>query len=167
MGGGGGGGGHIVVYIAFVFEQFSALCLIELLMSYYKMYRMFYVNEKPEGKFLYAEYTDSKVVMHSQPERKGLTRGMMQSLPGKKVNKGCDAVPVRKERVNKGCDAVTARRERVNKRHDAVPAKKERFNELENQSRRQRFSKAVLYADRSNTPTAMHIQPGGQGLIKQ
>ena len=44
-----------VKYFAFVSEQFFASCFIQLLMFYHKMYWMFYVNDKPEGKFLNTE----------------------------------------------------------------------------------------------------------------
>ena len=40
----------LLLYIVFVFEQFSALCFIELLTFDNKMYQMFYVNDEPEGK---------------------------------------------------------------------------------------------------------------------
>ena len=43
-----------LLYIAFVFEWFSAPCFIELL-SYYKTHCMFHVKDEPEGKFLYTE----------------------------------------------------------------------------------------------------------------
>ena len=45
----------IVMSVAFVFECSLALCFIELLIFYCKMYSMFYVTEVPEGKFLYTE----------------------------------------------------------------------------------------------------------------
>ena len=41
------------LYTAFVLEQFLAPCFIDLLMFFCQMYWMFYVNDKPEGKFLY------------------------------------------------------------------------------------------------------------------
>ena len=40
---------------AFVIERFFSSCSIELLMFYSEMYWMFYVNDEPEGKFLYTE----------------------------------------------------------------------------------------------------------------
>ena len=45
----------IVTYFAFVFEQFLDPWFIELLIFHCKMYWMFYVSNKPEGKFLCTE----------------------------------------------------------------------------------------------------------------
>ena len=45
---------------AFVFEQFSAPCLTELLMCYYLKTKK-YVNDKPEGNFFL--HRDNKVVL--------------------------------------------------------------------------------------------------------
>ena len=56
---------HIVIvkYFTFVFEHFLAPCFIELLTFYCKMYLMLYVNDKPEGRFLYT--VTIKLYMHS------------------------------------------------------------------------------------------------------
>ena len=51
------------IYIAFVFKRLLAPCFIELLMFYCTLYRMFYTNDEPEGKFLYTE-RDNKVVFY-------------------------------------------------------------------------------------------------------
>ena len=47
---------YIVIVKYFVFKRFFlAPCSIELFMFYCKMYRVFYVNGEPEGRFLYTE----------------------------------------------------------------------------------------------------------------
>ena len=38
-----------------IWAFFSDLCSVQLLVFYRKMYGMFYANDEPEGKFLYAE----------------------------------------------------------------------------------------------------------------
>lgn len=54
----------LLLYIDFVFERFLAPYFIELLMSYYKMYWIFYVNNEPEGKFLYKEAIQMYCTLH-------------------------------------------------------------------------------------------------------
>ena len=44
---------YTLLYIAFLFERVSAPCFIELLNFIVKYILMFYVNDEPEGEFVY------------------------------------------------------------------------------------------------------------------
>ena len=53
--GGGGGVTLLLLFWLLYLSNFLAPCSIELLLLYCKMYWVFHINDKPEGKFLYTE----------------------------------------------------------------------------------------------------------------